>query len=132
MALTTNPIRQLLVLTDIDRPSRSEINSNYLARNFSAAINAGNAVTQGASCVPGLAVIGGWTSMTYGVAKLGFSVAALKDGQRDAAFMFFKSGAASIGLGALAAFEPVTGWYWNLVFAGKDALDTGNMIAPAR
>ena len=125
MALTTNPIRQLLVLTDIDRPSRSEINSNYLARNF-------NAVTQGASCVPGLAVIGGWTSMTYGVAKLGFSVAALKDGQRDAAFMFFKSGAASIGLGALAAFEPVTGWYWNLVFAGKDALDTGNMIAPAR
>ena len=132
MALATNPIRRFLVATDIDRPSHNEINSNYLARNFSAALNAGNAITQGASCIPGVAFFGGCASMGYGVVKLGISVRALKDGERDAAWMFLKSGAASIGLGAWAAFEPVTGWYGNALFAGKDALDTANMVAPAR
>ncbi len=132
MALATNPIRRFLAATDIDRPSHSEINDNYLARNFSAALNAGNTITQGASCIPGAAFVGGWASMGYGVIKLGISARALKDGERDAAWMFMKSGAASIALGALAAFEPVTGWYWNAVFAGKDALDTANMVAPAR
>ena len=130
MSLSTNPIRAIWAYLDLDRPSMREVQGNSLARTWTAVNNAASGILETANAFPGISQVSGWVSMGIGAIKMFFVAgAALASGEKDAAAMFWKSGAKTAGLGAAAVFAPGWGNYLNAAAAAKDYTDALNMLS---